>query len=113
MEKDNLNYTNNNANSDFKKEQAYIRAKKKVDAIVGFYWHLAVYIAVNIFLILVIALNSNQGFTSFGTYSTALFWGIGLFFHFMGVFGPNFIFGKDWENKKIEKYMKKEEKNWE
>jgi hypothetical protein len=31
----------------------------------------------------------------------------------MGVFGPNFIFGKDWENKKIEKYMKKEEKNWE
>jgi hypothetical protein len=113
MEKDNLNYTNNNANSDFKKEQAYIRAKKKVDAIVGFYWHLAVYIAVNIFLILVIALNSNQGFASFGTYSTALFWGIGLFFHFMGVFGPNFIFGKDWENKKIEKYMKKEEKNWE
>jgi hypothetical protein len=113
MEKDNLNYTNNNANSDFKKEQAYIRAKKKVDAIVGFYWHLAVYIVVNIFLILVIALNSNQGFTSFGTYSTALFWGIGLFFHFMGVFGPNFIFGKDWENKKIEKYMKKEEKNWE
>ena len=30
--------------SNYRKEEAYLRAKKKVDAIIGFYWHLAVYI---------------------------------------------------------------------
>ncbi len=99
--------------SDFRKEEAYLRAKKKVESIVGFYWHLAVYVIINLFLIILIGVNSGEGFTSFGTYATAIFWGIGLLFHFLGVFGPNFIFGKDWENKKIEEYMEKERRNWE
>lgn len=99
--------------SDFRKEEAYLRAKKKVDALVGFYWHLAVYIVVNIFLILLIALNSNEGFSGFGPYATAVFWGIGLLFHFLGVFGPEFLFGKDWEQKKIQEYMEKDRNNWE
>lgn len=99
--------------SDFRKEEAYLRAKKKVESIMGFYWHLAVYVIINLFLIILIGVNSDEGFTSFGTYATATFWGIGLLFHFLGVFGPNFIFGKDWENKKIEEYMEKERRNWE
>lgn len=99
--------------SDFRKEEAYLIAKKKVDALIGFYWHLAVYIVINIFLILLIGLNSGQGFTGFGTYATALFWGIGLIFHFLGVFGPDFLFGKDWQKKKIDEYMERERNNWE
>jgi hypothetical protein len=99
--------------SDFRKEEAYLRAKKKVDTIIGFYWHLAVYIVVNVFLILLIALNSSEGFSGFGPYATAVFWGIGLFFHFLGVFGPGFLFGKDWEQKKIQEYMEKDRNNWE
>ena len=99
--------------SDFRKEEAYLRAKKKVDAIVGFYWHLAVYVVVNVFLILLISLNSNEGFSGFGPYATAVFWGIGLAFHFLGVFGPGFLFGKDWEQKKIQEYMEKDRNNWE
>jgi hypothetical protein len=99
--------------SDFRREEAYLRAKKKVDTLIGFYWHLAVYIVVNIFLILLIALNSNEGFSGFGPYATAVFWGIGLFFHFLGVFGPGFLFGKDWEQKKIQEYMEKDRNNWE
>lgn len=97
--------------SDYRKEEAYLRAKKKVDAIVGFYWHLAVYVIVNIFLIILIGVNA--GFSGFGPYATAVFWGIGLAFHFLGVFGPNFFFGENWENKKIEEYMEKERKRWE
>ncbi|MBO6881841.1 MULTISPECIES: 2TM domain-containing protein [Winogradskyella] len=99
--------------SDFRKEEAYLRAKKKVDALVGFYWHFAVYLVVNIFLILLIGLNSDQGFRGFGPYATAVFWGIGLFFHFIGVFGPDFFFGKDWEKRKMKEFMDKEERNWE
>ena len=98
---------------DFRNEDAYIRAKKRVEELVGFYWHIAVYIVVNIFLILLIALNTEEGFFSFGPYATAVFWGIGLVFHFLGVFGPNFIFGEDWERRKIEEYMEKERKTWE
>ncbi|NRD19684.1 2TM domain-containing protein [Winogradskyella eckloniae] len=98
---------------DFRKEEAYLRAKKKVDAIVGFYWHLAVYVVVNVFLIILIGVNSSDGFTGFGPYATAVFWGIGLLFHFLGVFGTNFLFGKNWEQRKIEEYMEKERKHWE
>lgn len=114
MEKFNIEpYNADDEVSDFRKEEAYLRAKKKVDTLIGFYWHLAVYIVVNIFLILLIGLNSDQGFTGFGPYATATFWGIGLAFHFIGVFGPDFFFGKDWEKRKVEEFMDKERKNWE
>ena len=99
--------------SNYRKEEAYLRAKKKVDAIIGFYWHLAVYIIINLFLIILIGVNSSQGFSGFGPYATAVFWGIGLVFHFLGVFGTNFFFGKNWENKKIEEFMEKERQDWE
>lgn len=92
----------------YAREEAYLRAKKKLDKLVGFYWHLAVYIIVNLFLILLIGLNNGDGFWNFGTFSTAIFWGIGILFHFLGVFGPNFMFGKDWEKRKIQEFMDKD-----
>ncbi|MCC1484863.1 2TM domain-containing protein [Winogradskyella immobilis] len=95
------------------KEEAYIRAKKKLDKLKGFYWHLVSYVIVNIFLIIVIGSNSGEGYFSFASFSTAIFWGIGLFFHFLGVFGPDFLFGKNWEERKVKEYMDKEEKRWE
>lgn len=112
MEKYNIEpYDEFQGSNDFRKEEAYLRAKEKVDAIVGFYWHLAVYVVVNLFLIILIGVNA--GFTGFGPYATATFWGIGLAFHFLGVFGSNFLFGKDWEKKKVEEYMEKERQSWE
>ncbi|MFK7832365.1 MAG: 2TM domain-containing protein [Winogradskyella sp.] len=99
--------------SDYRKEEAYLRAKKKVEAIVGFYWHLAVFVVVNLFLIIVVAINSEEGFFSFAPYATATFWGIGLIFHFLGVFGPNFFFSQDWEQRKVEEFMEKERQSWE
>jgi hypothetical protein len=87
-------YKENDETSDFRKEEAYMRAKKKVDSLIGFYWHLAVYIVVNTFLILLIGLNSDGGFGGFGPYATALFWGIGLLFHFSRCFWARLYFWK-------------------
>jgi len=97
----------------FEREEAYIRAKKKLEKLVGFYWHLAVYIVINAFIMIVVFSNSNEPFFSFAIWATPFFWGIGLFFHFIGVFGANFMFGKKWEDRKIQVYMEKDKRNWE
>ncbi|MBT8252973.1 MAG: 2TM domain-containing protein [Flavobacteriaceae bacterium] len=91
----------------YEREEAYLRAKKRLDKLIGFYWHLAAYVVVNIFLIILIGFNRDDGesFWSFGTFATAFFWGIGLAFHFLGVFGPDYLFGKNWEERKIKKFM--------
>ena len=53
-------------------------------------------------------------FFEFSTYSTALFWGIGLLFHAISVFGKNFFLDDDWEEKKIKEYMNEEQNSkWE
>lgn len=110
MEKYEIEPYEENIQRDFEKEEAYLRAKKKLDEIVGFYWHLAIYIIVNLFLIIIIGSNLDKGesFWSIGTFATALFWGIGLAFHFFGVFGPRIFFSKAWEERKIKEYMNKD-----
>ena len=99
----------------YREEDSYIRAKKKLEKVVGFYWHFASYIIVNTFLIIMIAVNNDadESIWEFGTFATAFFWGIGLFFHFLGVFGTHILFGKNWEERKIKEYMDKDKQNWE
>jgi 2TM domain len=111
----NVGESNNNAQDNFNKEEAFLRAKKKFDKLKGFYWHLASYVVVNMFLIIMVTthLDENESFWQFNTFATAIFWGIGLAFHAMGVFGPDLIFGKDWENRKINEYMDKDKRYWE
>lgn len=92
----------------FKNEEAYIRAKERLDKLVGFYWHLAVYIVINVLIIIIISVYSGRNFWNFGVWATAIFWGIGLLFHFLSLFGPNFIFGKNWEKRKIKEFMEKD-----
>ncbi|WP_298758725.1 2TM domain-containing protein [uncultured Psychroserpens sp.] len=105
-------YRNRDSQRSFEREEAYLRAQKKVKALIGFYWHLASYVLVNLFIIIVIVVNGGKLF-SFGTFATALFWGIGLGFHYLGVFGADFLFGKNWEARKIKEMMDKENKHWE
>ena len=103
--------------TDYRKEQSYLVAKKRVKAIKGFYIHFIVYVLVNLFLSGVIfyglAINGNDSFTeaisNFGLYSTWIFWGIGLFFHWLGVFGVQSLISKNWEEKKIKELMEKED----
>lgn len=108
-------YEGNRVQRQFEKEEAYLRAKKKLDKLKGFYVHLTVYVVVNAFLIIMIAANSDadESFWNFGTFATAFFWGIGLLCHLLGVYGPGLIFGKNWEERKIKEYMDKDKQNWE
>lgn len=89
--------------------QKFEKAKKRVKSISGFYKHFMVYILVNLFLISLkyFNLNSNENFFTFSTFSTAFFWGIGVAFHALSVFGTGIFLGNDWEEKKIREIMEK------
>ena len=90
--------------------EAYISAQKRLKKLQGFYSHLFVYVIINIVLI-VISFNNRHltldNFFNLRTFATPFFWGIGLFFHAMGVFGSSLFFGKDWEERKIQEIMNK------
>lgn len=97
-------------------EQRYLKAKKRVDNIKGFYVHFMVYVIVNILIssIIIAGIMSDNGnnfakaIGNFGVYSTWIFWGIGVFFHWLGVFGFGNIVSKNWEDRKIKELMEKE-----
>lgn len=103
--------------NNFTQEASFIRAKKRVKAIKGFYVHLIVYITINIVIsgIIIFGLTKSSysfkdSLSNFGVYSTWIFWGIGMFFHWLGVFGFKSLgLGNDWEEKKIKELMDKEE----
>lgn len=95
-------------------EIKYQQALKRVKRIKGFYTHLMVYIVINIGLLIVNNNNSTENFWRWQTFSTVLFWGIGLLAHGLSVFMPTMIMGKDWEERKIKELMEKEKQNkWE
>ncbi|ETN96011.1 2TM domain-containing protein [Zhouia amylolytica] len=89
-------------------KELYYRAKKRLDKLKGFYGHLTSYVIINIFIIILIGVNNTGDFWTFGTFATPFFWGIGLAFHALSVFGINSILGKDWEQKKIMEFMNQE-----
>ena len=103
---------------EFSSDESYNVAYKKVKKIKGFYSHLKVYVIVNI-IIIASSLSRNHevggidfsGLSEWHTYSTALFWGIGLVAHGLSVFSSEWFFGSDWEKRKIQKYMDKEASN--
>ena len=100
-------------NKDYQKEQVYIRAKKRVKELKGFYWHAFWYAVVNAFIITMAAINSsNYDFWHFGTFTTAFFWGIGLGFHALSIFGKDLLFSKNWQERKIREYIDKDKKQW-
>lgn len=88
-------------------EIRYLEAKKRVKRIKGFYIHAMVYVIVNIAIILSNAQFEGKGLGNLDNYWTAIFWGIGLLAHGLSVFMPAFIFGNDWEERKIRELMNK------
>lgn len=101
-----------------KKLTKYQRAQQRVAKIRGFYNHLAVYLIVNIVLILMqdkmtFILLSKRVFGSpeilesinWDVFGTPIIWGIFLIFHAIKVFGNFSLFGKNWEEKKIQQYI--------
>lgn len=88
------------------------RARERVNKIKGFYGHLLAYVIVNSLLIFYqMSENASSGapLVSLETFELALFWGIGLGFHALSVFGLNFLLGRRWEERQIRKYMEEDE----
>ncbi len=100
---------------DFNKEEQYIRAKKRVDDIRGFFIHLLVYIAVNILVsTLKVIHNINNGetfeqaFFDFSTFGLWAAWGIGIAFHGFAVLSDSTKTFYTWKNKKLKHYIEQE-----
>ncbi len=82
---------------------AYEGAKKKVEARLGFYIHLGVYVVVNM-LLLIINLSTSSSYLWFKW--PLLGWGIGVVFHALSVFV--FSSGSLIKERMIQKEMEKE-----
>ena len=97
-------------------ELQYIEAIARVKKIKGFYIHLIVYFVVNLMIVFVNIqdLDLGESYFKMENFFTAFFWGIGLTSHAFSTFLPNWIFGRNWEEKKIKELMEKEKsEKWE
>jgi len=97
-------------------------AKKRVDEIRGFYYHLTVYLIVNLILlifrtrIVLFFFDVNKapetGFSEWVDLNiliTPLLWGVALFIHYVVIFGMKPRFIRNWEKRKLEQFLKEEE----
>ena len=105
--------------SKFNNKNRYLNAKKKVKAIKGFYWHLAVYIVINSFTTINKVIRNV--YENGETYMEAVWdiniffiwgpWGLGLLIHGLVVFDIfSFVLGKNWQERKIREYMDDDDK---
>lgn len=88
--------------TDYNENNAYYRAKKRVDELKGFYGNLISYCCVIPFLIY-INLTFSPHFQWF--WFSAAGWGFGLTMHALKVFG----YSSNWEQRKIQEILRKEE----
>lgn len=88
----------------------YLEAKKRVKKLKGFYSHLTIYILVNLFIVFINIqdLKEGESYFQYKNFITLFFWGIGLAAHGLSVFVPQFVLGKNWEERKIRELMDKE-----
>ncbi len=90
----------------------YLNAKKRVKQVKGFYIHALVFVLVNAFIIMMKVINgqhvAGEPQIKISQFLTIIIWGVGLVAHGLTVFLPNFILGKNWEEKKIRELMDKD-----
>ncbi|NNE75637.1 MAG: 2TM domain-containing protein [Pricia sp.] len=106
----------------------YVRAKKKVERIKGFYSHLTFYLIVNVILIIgktqipeFFGANALENpdfyrWLEWNIIGTPIFWGLGLFLHGLYVYRFQSLSLKDlkpkflvrWEEKQIKKYLEED-----
>ena len=87
---------------------SYERAKKKANEIRAFYINLMCYCIVIPALATINIIYSPEFYWFL---FSAVGWGIGLTFHGFGAFGTFPFFGKEWEQRKINELLKKEQTN--
>lgn len=92
------------ATANYNENNAYFRAKKRVEELKGFYGNLISYCCVIPFLIF-INLKFSPQFHWF--WFSAIGWGFGLVMHALQVFG----YSKNWEERKIKEILEKDATN--
>jgi len=92
---------------DNKQDIKYQQALERVQEEKNFYNHLIVYVVV-ISLIWILNYVTTPG--NYWAIWATIGWGIGLFFHGLGVFGKNIFFGKSWEERRVREILDKDEK---
>lgn len=99
-------------------DRKYHRAKSRVDRLRRFYTHALVYVVVNLMISgLKIGRNLRNGesfeeaFFDMSHYILWIFWGIALAIHAFSVFGLPLLLGSNWEEEKIEEYMKHDQQD--
>ena len=89
-------------------DDSYVRARKHVEEVKEFYYSLISYIIVIPFLAFI-------NYWTFWEYQwfwwPMLGWGIGLLIHAYKVFVNDGMFGRNWERRKIEEFMREDEEN--
>ena len=96
--------------SNLNTEDKYIKAKKRVEDLKGFYSNLISYCLVIPFII---SINYRTSWDFHWFWFPLLGWGIGLGFHACQVFVNDGFLGRKWEEKKIQELIDKEEnKRW-
>jgi hypothetical protein len=86
-------------------EERYQEAKKRVEEIKGFYYHLVSYILVNSALAVINLVTSPEYLWFIWP---IIGWGVGLVIHAFNVFSG--FWGKSWEERKIKEIMEKDKR---
>ncbi|MDU8886503.1 histidine kinase [Yeosuana sp. MJ-SS3] len=89
-------------------DDSYVRARKHVEELKGFYYSIISYVLVIPFLIFI----NYRTYWGFQWFWFPMFgWGIGLAIQAFKVFSGNSILGHGWEKRKMEEFMREEENN--
>ncbi|MBT8252972.1 MAG: 2TM domain-containing protein [Flavobacteriaceae bacterium] len=90
----------------------YIDAKERIAALRRFYFHLMVFIPGVLgiaALIFLIEEGPDKQFWVWLILSTIITWIVIMVIHVFSVYGNRLLFSKNWENRKISKYLKRED----
>ncbi len=85
----------------------YAKARERVEEIRGFYIHLAIYLLVNAALFIIDVFTGEGWFFMWVLFG----WGIGVAAHAVTLFFSGSRFAAEWEERKIESYVREMEAN--
>lgn len=93
---------------DAEERSRYLRAKRRVNQLKGFYFHLLLYIIIASvhFIKTYVEKNEIKMEDALGI----ILWGVVVIIHAASVYLPTLFLGKDWEEKKIQEFTKQYKK---
>ncbi|MFD1064175.1 histidine kinase [Winogradskyella litorisediminis] len=92
-----------------KLDESYVKARKRLDELKGFYGSLASYCLIIPFLVFIWYRYTSDTIQWF--WFPIIGWGLSLCFQAYRVFYHDSAFGSQWEERKIQEFMRKEEEN--